>query len=194
MKRRNFIVTAGAAVLAVAEGSRGSQEERRRSHSPETAGSNPAPATTPPWRITIHHTATPADRPAARVAQVRAYHVRERGWQDIGYHFLVGEDGSLWPGRSLGLPGAHVAGQNEHNIGVAFIGDYVGGPTHEPPPAALHAARRLLEILMRAYDVSRDRVLFHRDLAATECPGAWPKALLLNAEFGTQNAERKVQG
>jgi hypothetical protein len=153
-----------------------------------------AEASAPPWRITVHHTATPADRPGERVASIRDYHVRERGWQDVGYHFLVGEDGSIWPGRSLALPGAHVAGQNERNLGIAFIGDYVAGPTREPPPAALHAARRLLEILVRAYGVSRYRVLFHRDLAATECPGAWPKALLFGAETGARKPEGEAKG
>jgi N-acetylmuramoyl-L-alanine amidase len=100
---------------------------------------------------------------------------------------LVAEDGTVYAGRPVGRQGAHVKGENEGNLGIAFIGTYTDRP---PPEAALVAARRLLA----QAGLGPEAAYFHKDLAATECPGAWPKALLLNAEFGTQNAERKVQG
>jgi hypothetical protein len=126
------------------------------------------------WRITIHHTATPSDRPADRVRAIDADH-RRRGWDGIGYHLLVAEDGAVFFGRPLDRQGAHVRGENEGNLGIALIGDYVD---HAPPEAALCAVCRLLAWARETWGIGRAAVYFHRDLAATECPGTWEKALL----------------
>ncbi|HUU31867.1 MAG TPA: peptidoglycan recognition family protein [Phycisphaerae bacterium] len=122
------------------------------------------------WRATIHHTATPPDRPAERVRNIDADH-RARGWGGVGYHFLISEDGTVFPGRPLDRQGAHVLGENEGNLGIAFIGTYTD---RAPPAAALASIRRLLA----AWGFGPAEVYFHRDLAATECPGMWDKGVL----------------
>ncbi|HUX00828.1 MAG TPA: N-acetylmuramoyl-L-alanine amidase [Phycisphaerae bacterium] len=122
------------------------------------------------WRATIHHTATPPDNPAERVRSISADH-RARGWDGIGYHFLIAEDGTVFPGRLLDRQGAHVKGENEGNLGIAFIGTYTD---RAPPEAALAAVRRLLA----TWGFGPDAVYFHKDLAATECPGTWDKGVL----------------
>ncbi|QDL94114.1 hypothetical protein FDP22_19845 (plasmid) [Paroceanicella profunda] len=43
---------------------------------------------------------------------------------DIDYHTLIAPDGTLYEGRSLEYMGAHVSGNNQNNIGIAFMGDY----------------------------------------------------------------------
>lgn len=70
--------------------------------------------------IIIHCTATPAGRPHT-VEDVRQWH-RQRGWQDIGYHYLVYLDGSIHRGRPEEQEGAHCYGHNAHSIGVAYVG------------------------------------------------------------------------
>ena len=126
------------------------------------------------YRATIHHTATPPDRPAERVRNIDAYH-RSLGWDGIGYHFLIAEDGQVFPGRPLDRQGAHVKGENGGNLGIAFIGTYADRP---PPEAALAAARRLLAWAFETWGFGPEAVYFHKDLAATECPGAWGKDML----------------
>ena len=122
------------------------------------------------WRATIHHTATSANNPAERVRAIDADH-RSRGWDGIGYHFLVAEDGTVFSGRPLDRQGAHVRGENEGNLGIALIGNYTDRP---PPEAALAFVRRLLA----TWGFGPDAVYFHRDLAATECPGPWDQGVL----------------
>ena len=39
------------------------------------------------------------------------------GWADIGYSFLVGEDGNVYEGRGWSLAGAHCIGYNSKSIG-----------------------------------------------------------------------------
>jgi hypothetical protein len=129
-------------------------------------------------RVTIHHTETPSTDPARQVRGIQNYHMDTRGWCDVGYHFLIGVDGTIYEGRPLEKLGAHTGGQNTNNIGIAFIGCFhpgcSWGPT-SPPEAAIQAAGRLLATLSDIYgfDVSASAVKGHRDMpgASTDCPG-----------------------
>jgi hypothetical protein len=47
-----------------------------------------------------------------------------RGWQDIGYNFLIGGDGNVYEGRGWGIWGAHVPRYNSKSIGICVIGDF----------------------------------------------------------------------
>lgn len=70
--------------------------------------------------IIIHSTATPAGRDVT-VADITAWH-RQRGFATIGYHFLIGLDGTIHPGRPIAQVGAHCRGHNAHSIGIAYAG------------------------------------------------------------------------
>ena len=39
------------------------------------------------------------------------------GWDDIGYNFLVGEDGNVYEGRGWDTVGAHAAPHNTNSVG-----------------------------------------------------------------------------
>ena len=45
-------------------------------------------------------------------------------WDDIGYNFLVGEDGNVYVGRGWGARGAHSVKYNAKSIGICIIGDF----------------------------------------------------------------------
>ncbi len=47
---------------------------------------------------------------------------RERGFNGIGYHFVVRLDGTIEVGRLLSLAGAHTTGHNQNTIGICYIG------------------------------------------------------------------------
>jgi N-acetyl-anhydromuramyl-L-alanine amidase AmpD len=53
--------------------------------------------------------------------QIRGWHI-ERGWNDIGYHWLIRRDGTLEKGRDESVVGAHASGFNSSSIGVALAG------------------------------------------------------------------------
>lgn len=69
--------------------------------------------------IVIHHSATEQ----GTVESIRRYHVEERGWNDIGYHFVIYKDGSVHKGRNINIIGAHALGRNKDYIGVCLIGE-----------------------------------------------------------------------
>ena len=77
--------------------------------------------------IVIHATATNpnwyADKDAADVVkEIRRWHTTERGWSDIGYHFLVHRNGQIAAGRPITRSGAHTRGHNKSTIGIALVG------------------------------------------------------------------------
>lgn len=116
-------------------------------------------------RITIHHTATPSGR---SVESIRRYHMEERGWSDIGYHWLVGWIGDVEMGRPMYRTGSHAYRNNTDNIGIALVGTF----TDEPPPEEqLFAAAELCAGLCASLGIRTAAILPHYELKETICPG-----------------------
>ena len=128
-----------------------------------------------PSRITIHHTVTPNNDSmsmAARIRQIQSFHIASRGWCDIGYHFLVGQDGQVYQGRYENKTGAHAAGANTNNVGVSFVGDFSSAA---PSSSMLDAGARIVRALAATWGIglNRDRIVGHRQVGTTStaCPG-----------------------
>lgn len=129
--------------------------------------------------IVVHCTATRAEWWAGRsladkVAEVRRWHVQERGWKDVGYHYLIDRDGSIRAGRPVEQVGAHVANRNANTIGVALFGGH-GSAATDPfgrnyTPEQDRALRALLADLRRRFPSIRT-ISGHNQYAAKACPG-----------------------
>lgn len=150
----------------------------------------------------LHHTDGSNDySPAAAAAQVRAvlaFHTKVRGWNDIGYNFLVDRFGRIYEGRagSIDAPmlGAHTGGFNRDSLGIATMGNF---EVARPPAAMVGAVQRLMAWEAARYEIDprgsttltsagggtsrypagrtvRLRTLSgHRDVGATDCPGQY---------------------
>lgn len=120
--------------------------------------------------IIVHCTATPEGKDVS-VSAIRDYHMKVKGWKDIGYHYVVGLDGKVYPGRSEEDVGAHCAGRNWSSIGVAYVGG-VGADGKTPKDTRTEAQKkslkRLLQDLLKKYPGAR--VYGHRDFARKACP------------------------
>ena len=126
-----------------------------------------------PRKVTIHHTVTPQDDPISmerRMRGIQAYHMDVRGWCDIAYHFLIGQDGKVYQGVHELWWGNHTGGDNPTNIGISFIGTFNG---ESPSAAMMDAAAQVLANLHNVHGVPLDRatVRGHRERLATQCPG-----------------------
>lgn len=71
-------------------------------------------------KLIIHCSATPEGRDV-KVDEIRRWHL-QRGFSDIGYHYVIHLDGKIEAGRQLELAGAHCTGHNAHSIGVCYVG------------------------------------------------------------------------
>lgn len=113
--------------------------------------------------IVLHHAAASK----CGVNDVHSWHL-SNGWTGIGYHFFVRKDGSVWQGRPIDRLGAHAKGANSYSIGVCFEGDY----TRETMPEAQLAAGQELVSYIKSKYPSITKILKHKDVCATTCPGA----------------------
>ncbi|KRT78342.1 hypothetical protein AMK59_6527, partial [Oryctes borbonicus] len=147
---------------------------------------NPLKINPPPF-VVIHHSESQVCATTARcktiVKNIQSYHMRSRGWEDIGYNFLVGGDGKVYEGRGWNKHGSHAIPYNNKSIGICFIGNFGASA---PPSQQIQAAKDLI-----AYGVSKKlissnyKVLGHRQAANTSCPGnslfaiikKWPRFL-----------------
>lgn len=141
-------------------------------------------------RMAVHHTVSAAmGDPIGILRGIQNFHMDTRGWCDVGYHFLVTLDGTVWEARPLEMLGSHVLNHNTGNIGVSFVGCYDSDhpdcrplPPGTPPDEMLAGAARVIGRLAELYSIplTAERVMGHRDHAgaSTVCPGGDLHALL----------------
>ena len=119
-------------------------------------------------KIIIHCSATLPFQPVS-VADIRSWH-KERGFIDVGYHYIIDIDGTIHVGRPVDKIGAHCAGYNAHSIGICYIGglDEQGNPCDTRTSAQISSLRSLIDILRGFYpNVS---IHGHNEFSDKACP------------------------
>ncbi len=122
-------------------------------------------------RVVIHHSATET----GNAAYFRVLHRIVNKWNDIGYHYVIGNgtlsgDGEIEVGRSLPFTGAHARGGNEDSIGICLVGNF---NNTDPTAPQLGSLSTLLQELTVKYAIKKEFVVLHRNISGsfTECPG-----------------------
>lgn len=119
--------------------------------------------------IIVHSTATPKGMNAT-AQDIDRWH-RAKGYNCIGYHFVILRDGQIQAGRAVASIGAHCKGHNAESIGIA----YVGGLNEDKQSAdtRTRAQRMSLTALIKAlisqYPTIK-KISGHRDYCNTACP------------------------
>lgn len=158
--------------------------------------------------IIIHCSATPpgwmsGNTAAEKVNEIRRWHVKERKWSDIGYHYIIDRDGTVVTGRPVSKAGAHVKGRNANSIGVCLIGGQ-GGTANDKfednfTQAQANALRTLIAGLKREHP-SIDKISGHNQWSAKACPcfnaSAWyarKPAPEISGVVGAQQRSKPIQ-
>lgn len=135
--------------------------------------------------LVVHHTAIQVagdDRNSEeRMRDLYAMHANGRGWGDIGYHYVIGDDGKIYEGKVGGdyIVGGHVYCGNVGTIGISLMGNF---EVEKPTQAQMRALQWLLITLSQRYRIDPDgttvfhgkkmpTVVGHRQLLPTDCPG-----------------------
>lgn len=119
--------------------------------------------------LIVHCSATPEGKDYS-VDTIRQWHL-QRGFSDIGYHYVIYRDGSIHTGRDESVIGAHCTGHNTNSIGVCYIG---GVATDGKTPKDTRTAEqkqslvKLLKELKIKYPQAS--IYGHRDFANKACP------------------------
>lgn len=136
----------------------------------------------PPHRdlklVVVHCSATPPSADIG-VAEIRVWHTRDRGWQDIGYNFAIRRNGTIEGGRDLDNDGdyfeeigAHVAGKNSISIGICMIGGVKQGNPNIAEDNFTDAQWKALRQLLRVCraDYPKATIHGHNEFANKACP------------------------
>ena len=123
-------------------------------------------------RLVVHHT----ERNNDFRAFVRMRHVYLNSWEDIGYHYLIGNkrpfsrDGKLYRARPEELEGAHARGYNHNSLSVCLIGNL---DINLPTEKQFETLFSFLDEKILQYVLSSDNVRGHNELPGTDksCPG-----------------------
>lgn len=102
-------------------------------------------------KVVIHMSETP-DGKKVPADTIRNWHI-QKGWNDIGYHFVVQPNGTIEIGRQVDVVGAHTKGQNINSVGVCWVGGY---ESFSKPNAMQISSMRLL---VRLISSITDRIL-----------------------------------
>ncbi|KAE8584873.1 hypothetical protein XENTR_v10021142 [Xenopus tropicalis] len=141
--------------------------------------------TTPVPYVIIHHTAgahcSSQTSCISQAKSIQNYHMNSNAWCDVGYSFLVGEDGNVYEGRGWNSVGAHAPNYNSNSIGISVMGTYTN---INPNTAAQNAVKNLISCgVTKGYIKSTYILKGHRNVGSTECPGntfyntvkTWPR-------------------
>jgi len=141
------------------------------------------------WRhIVIHHSASNVGS-----ASIFDKAHKERGWDGLGYHFVIGNGSASGDGEvEVGyrwrrqLAGAH-AGNAEYNqagIGICLVGDFEHGG--HPSPRQLASLRALVRFLQVKTGVPTSEICGHGNVPgkSTECPGKNMDLFAFRASLG----------
>ncbi|VEN36681.1 unnamed protein product [Callosobruchus maculatus] len=127
----------------------------------------------PPLYIVVHHSASPIctseDACKRSIRGVQRYHMENRGWEDIGYNFMIGGDGNIYEGRGWGVHGAHDPRHNANSLGVCLFGNF---EETEPLDVQLEALKKFISCAASTNKVKVDyRLIGHKQSKPTLCPG-----------------------
>ncbi|MCR9252948.1 MAG: N-acetylmuramoyl-L-alanine amidase [bacterium] len=138
--------------------------------------------------IIVHHTATSNSLTDFTnvVRNIYLFHTEDRGWSDIGYNYLIAQDGTIFKGRDPAsgeqdlVRGAHFCASNSNTMGVSLLGNL---SEVEPTDEAIESLTSLLNwktlkdqldpLDANAHPLNSNLgvIAGHRDGCATECPG-----------------------
>tara|TARA_R110000796_G_scaffold59561_1_gene137359 strand:- start:1351 stop:1749 length:399 start_codon:yes stop_codon:yes gene_type:complete len=124
--------------------------------------------------VIIHCADTPPEMYIG-AKEIRRWHVDERGWDDIGYHYVIRRDGEIEVGRQESVMGAHCSGHNRTSLGICMVGDDAF------TRAQFYSLGKLIQELRLRYDLIE--VTGHYTYSNKTCPNfdveEWSECLAL---------------
>ena len=134
--------------------------------------------------IVIHHTASTAKE---TVEQIHNFHINNNGWAGIGYHFYIRKDGTIYKGRDEKYAGAHCENYNSVSLGICLEGNF---EIEKPTEKQIQSVTDLVKYLRKKY--GDFKLVGHRDLNATACPGQYLYSQLLSIDANANEKFVKV--
>jgi len=128
--------------------------------------------------IVVHH----SDTSTGSAAVFHKHHVEVNGWDELGYHFVIGngsdsglgqvEIGPRWTKQKHGAHAKTPDNKyNDQGIGICLVGDFCDGEV--PSETQMNALISLVRYMQKRYNIPKKHVLRHGDVKPTNCPGEY---------------------
>ena len=132
-----------------------------------------------PLLDTSHHTAQ----------MMETWHL-SKGWQGLGYQYVIHKNGEIWRGRPEDYEGAHTFGYNTKSIGICLSGNFDATlPTKEQENALVG----LLGAIRGRFMIPLDKIAPHRTFVNKTCYGKLLKDDWARNLIATPNVVRAKQ-
>lgn len=120
-------------------------------------------------QIIVHCSATPEGK-NFHANDIDRWH-KERGFDCIGYHYVIDLDGTIEKGRPIEKVGAHVKGHNSNSIGVCYIGGLASDGKTPKDTRTVEQKTSLLHLLRELKSQFPAVTIHgHREFANKACP------------------------
>lgn len=121
------------------------------------------------------------------VKEITKWHL-DRGFNTIGYHYVIRRNGTIEIGRDLNKAGAHVTGHNSNSIGICLVGgvDAKNKAENNYTPEQWKSLKELLDALRIKFP--KTIIKGHRDYpnVKKDCPccniGEWCKLMYIQQD------------
>lgn len=119
--------------------------------------------------IIVHHTAWDYTDSYDSMREIYKFHTLDRKWWDIGYNFLIADDGTIFEWRAWWetAVGAHTKRNNIWNIGISLMWNY----NHEHiPKKQQESLENLMKYLIEKHEINLyTKKYFHEDCIENKC-------------------------
>mgnify|MGYP006277840595 CR=1 FL=1 len=123
--------------------------------------------------VVIHHSSTHNGNEAS----FDRHHRENNGWLGVGYDFVIGNGHGSSDGKvevtfrwEKQMHGAHAGVNlyNQHGIGICLVGNF---EKSSPTRKQIASLASLVNYLQERCDIPTSRILLHRHVRNTKCPG-----------------------
>ncbi len=127
------------------------------------------------------HRRPPQRHPHRRRRRLRQRCIQAKGWDELGYHFVIGNGTDTNDGQSKSAPAGPsrngaptpkppTTASTSIGIGICLVGNF---DVSHPSDAQMKSLGKLVAYLMKTYHIPADHVLGHGDCKSTDCPGKY---------------------
>lgn len=136
-----------------------------------------------PLADTSHHTAK----------MMEEWHLA-KGWEGLGYQFVIHKNGDVWRGRPEHYHGSHTTTHNKKSIGICLAGNF---DATLPTKAQEDSLRSILIGLMSTYNIKKDKIVPHRTFANKTCYGkklsdTWARDLVDTPTVDKEDIKKQI--
>ena len=103
------------------------------------------------------------------LTEIRKWHL-DRGWRDVGYHYIIRRNGEVELGRRSDDTAAHASGYNHKSIGVCLVGGMADDNSAEDNFTDRQWTALLDLVKQIQVEYNDINIIGHNDVSTKECP------------------------